>query len=77
MKVLKTYNIDLDVVKILASKPNKSQFVCRAVRRLESKSDGIDAYTFDEKTLLVWLSVRIPFDDPLRPLIIDRIKKID
>lgn len=76
MKSLKTFNLDIDVIRILASKPNKSQFVCRAVRKLDDSNREIDAYTYTEKQLLAWLSVRIDFDDPLRPLIIDRINKI-
>ena len=76
MKSLKTFNLDADVIRILASKPNKSQYVCRAVRKLHDSNREIDAYTYTEKQLLAWLSVRIPFDDPLRPLIIDRINNI-
>ena len=57
MKSLKTYNIDHDVVMILAKKPNKSQFVCRAVRKLE-KGDGTSLQDFPTNQLIGALQSR-------------------
>ena len=55
MKSLKTYNMDQDVIAILKRQPNKSQFVCRAVRRYQRIADefrGVDCETTD---LIRWL----------------------
>ena len=57
MKSLKTYNLDQDVITILARQPNKSQFVCRAVRKLNA-GDGTSLADFDTKQLIAALQSR-------------------
>ena len=57
MKSLKTYNIDIDVVRILSKKPNKSQFVCRAVRKLD-KGDGTSLQDYTNQQLIGALQSR-------------------
>jgi hypothetical protein len=58
MKSLKTYNMDQDCVRILSTKPNKSQYVCRAVRRLEKNIEHLDADLIDTRILLINLKHR-------------------
>ena len=59
MKSLKTYNLDLDVIQILRRQANKSQYVCKAVRRYHSGQSEfeIDELTLDE--LMLELSSRL------------------
>lgn len=57
MKSLKTYNMDRDCIEILSRQPNKSQFVCRAVRKL-SAGDGTTLADFDTKQLIGALQSR-------------------
>jgi hypothetical protein len=58
MKSLKTYNMDHDCVRILSTKPNKSQYVCRAVRRLEKNIENQDVDLIDTRILLINLKHR-------------------
>jgi hypothetical protein len=57
MKSLKTYNLDHDVIQILQRQPNKSQFVCRAVRKLNS-GDGTSLQDFPTLQLIGALQSR-------------------
>lgn len=57
MKSLKTYNLDHDVIQILQRQPNKSQFVCRAVRKL-NKGDGTSLTDFSTTQLIGALQSR-------------------
>ena len=57
MKSLKTYNLDHDVIQILQRQPNKSQFVCRAVRKL-NKGDGTSLQDFTDQQLIGALQSR-------------------
>lgn len=74
MKSLKTYNMDHDCVRILSTKPNKSQYVCRAVRRLEKNIEHLDVALIDTRILLINLkhrnisnALRILIDHELNP----------
>lgn len=58
MKSLKTYNMDHDCIKILAREQNKSQFVCRAIRRLSHNIDEISPADFPTRQLLAALHAR-------------------
>jgi len=58
MKSLKTYNMDYDVIKILKRQGNKSQFVCRAVRRLDHNISEISPADFSTRQLLAALHSR-------------------
>lgn len=75
-KSLKTFNLRRSTIKIVRTKQNQSEFVDRAIVRLHNQLDEIDADTYSLKQLLVWVSYKLPFDDPIRPLIIDKILKL-
>lgn len=61
--------MDIDVVKILASKPNKSAFVCRAVRRMSAGEDSFDLREIPTRSLLVALGLREDCPVAIRTLI--------
>ena len=66
MKSLKTFNLDQDVINILKLKENKSQFVCRAVRKLHNK-DMVEDKPLMESTdreILSELSLRFDVHSP-------------
>ena len=63
-------------IRILNGKLNKSDFVNLAVTKLHSKEMHFDITNVSEKALLVELIKRIPFDDPIRPLLVARINSI-
>lgn len=73
MKITRAYTITPEVKRILDTKVNKSNFVCRAVTKLHTQLTEVTPADFTEKQLLAALSARMSFDDPLRPLIVDRI----
>jgi hypothetical protein len=50
--------MDHDCVRILSTKPNKSQYVCRAVRRLEKNIENQDVDLIDTRILLINLKHR-------------------
>jgi hypothetical protein len=58
VKSLKTYNLDHDVIQILSRQPNKSQYVCRAVRRLSHNIDEISPGDFTTQQLIGALQSR-------------------
>jgi hypothetical protein len=68
MKSLKTYNMDHDCIKILNRESNKSQFVCRAVRRMSRAIDDFDVGLVGTRYLLINLKHR-DISDALRSLI--------
>tara|TARA_Y100000289_G_scaffold34044_1_gene33635 strand:- start:263 stop:499 length:237 start_codon:yes stop_codon:yes gene_type:complete len=66
MKSLKTFNLDQDVINILKLKPNKSQYVCRAVRQLHNKdsSEDIPLMEATDTDILTELSLRFDVHSP-------------
>lgn len=58
VKSLKTYNLDQDVITILSRQANKSQYVCRAVRRLSHNIDEVSPADFSTRQLLAALHSR-------------------
>jgi hypothetical protein len=58
MKSLKTYNMDQDCIRILNIQPNKSQYVCRAVRQRFSNIDEVTPADFSTRQLLAALHSR-------------------
>lgn len=74
MKSLRTYNMQDSTIRILKSKPNKSQFVNLAVHKLHSQEMYFDISNVSTKQLLAVFLSRIDDDDPLRRLIEERIK---
>ena len=73
MKSLKTYNLDQDVINILARQSNKSEFVCRAVRKL-SAGDGTTLQDYSMFELIGALQSRFMRDSPESQLILTLIK---
>ena len=70
MKSLKTYNMDHDVIKILSRQTNKSQYVCRAVRRLSHNIDEVSPADFPTRQLLAALSSRNDVSPQMKAIII-------
>jgi len=70
MKSLKTYNLDLDVIEILARQANKSQYVCRAVRRLCSNMDEVTPADFPTRQLLASLHARNDISSQMKAVIL-------
>lgn len=66
MKSLKTFNLDQDVINILKLKDNKSQYVCRAVRKLHNKDneDDVPLMEATDKDILNELSLRFDVHSP-------------
>lgn len=58
MKSLKTYNMDYDVIQMLRSKSNKSQYVCRAVRAYIIDEEKFDVADVPTRQLLAVLHSR-------------------
>lgn len=76
MKSLKTYNMEASSIKILRSKPNKSAFVNLAVHKLHSQEMYFDIENVSTKQLWAVILARMDQDDPLRGLVLERIKSI-
>lgn len=74
MKSLKTYNLDQDVINILSREPNKSQFVCRAVRRLSHAVDDFDINLVGTRYILINLKHREDIPHWLREIISNHLK---
>lgn len=70
MKSLKTYNMDHDCIKILARESNKSQYVCRAVRKLSHNIDEVQPKDFPTRQLLAALSSRNDVSPQMKAIII-------
>lgn len=62
--------MDKDVIQILARQANKSQFVCRAVRRLSHNIDEISPADFPTRQLLAALSSRKDVSAQLKAVIL-------
>lgn len=58
VKSLKTYNLDHDVITILSKQPNKSQYVCRAVRRLSQNQNELNLWDIPVEELLKHCALR-------------------
>lgn len=58
MKSLKTYNMDYDVIQMLRSKPNKSQFVCQAVRAYTIQEEQFEIGDVPTRQILAALHAR-------------------
>ena len=58
VKSLKTYNMDHDCIQILQHKPNKSQYVCRSIRRMQKLEEELDLDLVDTRYLLINLKHR-------------------
>ena len=63
-------------IRILQSKPNKSDFVNLAVHKMHSKEMYFDITNVSTKQLLVCYFNRLDMDDVLRPLLLERINSM-
>jgi len=69
VKSVKTYNMDRDCIDILSRQPNKSQYVCDAIRQKHNKMKEAYASDFDTRTLMIALKDRDIPDHIKRELI--------
>ena len=74
MRITRAYTITPEVKRILDTKINKSQFVCRAVTKLHTQLQEITPADFTTGQLLAAYLSRIDINDPLRALIVERIQ---
>ena len=58
MKSLKTYNLDHDVIQILRSKPNKSQYVCKSVRAYTIAEEMFEIGDVPTRELIIYLKIK-------------------
>ena len=75
MRITRAYTITPEVKRILDTKLNKSEFVCRAVTKLHTQLQEITPADFTTKQLLGAYLYRLDFDDPIRNLILERINR--
>ena len=74
MRITRAYTITPEVKRILDTKVNKSEYVCRAVTKLHTQLREITPADFTTGQLLAAYLSRIDMNDPLRPLIVERIQ---
>lgn len=58
MRITRAYTITPDVKRILDTKPNKSDYICRAVRKMHTQDMEFDVRDVTTRRLLVALSTR-------------------
>ena len=75
MRITRAYTITPEVKRILDTKVNKSDYVCRAVTKLHTQLQDITPADFTTKQLLAAYLSRIEMNDPIRALIVDRINQ--
>ena len=75
MRITRAYTITPEVKRILDTKINKSEYVCRAVRKLHTQLDEITPADFTTKQLLAAYLARLDMNDPIRALIVERINQ--
>lgn len=63
MKITRAYTLSVDVVNILKNKPNKTEFVERAVRKLHNQEDEFNLNDIPTRQLMAALQQR---DDCVR-----------
>jgi len=75
MRITRAYTITPEVKRILDTKVNKSEYVCRAVRKLHTQLDQVTPADFTTKQLLAAYLHRLDMNDPIRAIIVDRINQ--
>ena len=75
MRITRAYTITPEVKRILDTKVNKSEFVCRAVRKLHTGLTDVSLGDFTTKQLYAAILGRLDDTDPLRLLIEERYKQ--
>jgi len=58
MKITRAYTVDRETIEILKKKSNKSQYVCRAVKRLHNNEGELRLYDIPVGELLQHCAVR-------------------
>lgn len=58
MKITRAYTLSSDVVRILKNKPNKSEFVERAVRKMHNQEDEFNLNDIPTRQLMAALQQR-------------------
>ena len=58
MRITRAYTITPEVKRILDTKPNKSEYICRAVRKLHTQDEEVYARDFDTRALIIALKHR-------------------
>lgn len=74
MRITRAYTITPEVKRILDTKPNKSEYICRAVTKLHTQLQEITPADFTTKQLLASYLSRLEINDPIRALIVERIQ---
>lgn len=75
MRITRAYTITPEVKRILDTKVNKSEYICRAVRKLHTQLDQVTPADFTTKQLLAAYLSRLDMNDPIRGLIVERINQ--
>lgn len=75
MRITRAYTITPEVKRILDTKVNKSDYVCRAVRKLHIGEEAFSYQDIETKRLYVLIFNRMSEDDPLKALILERINQ--
>jgi hypothetical protein len=66
--------MDQDCIQILSHKPNKSQYVCRSIRRMQKLEEDFDLDLIDTRYLLINLKHRDNIPHWLREIISNHLK---
>ena len=74
MRITRAYTITPEVKRILDTKSNKSDYVCRAVTKLHTQLQEITPADFTTSQLLAAYLSRLDMNDPIRALIVERIQ---
>jgi len=73
MRITRAYTITREVKRILDTKSNKSDYVCRAVSKMHAQESQFDVRDLPTNQLLGVIVGRMSMNDPLRPLLVQRI----
>jgi len=73
MRITRAYTITREVKRILDTKSNKSDYVCRAVSKMHAQENQFDVRDLPTTQLLAVIVGRMSMNDPLRPLLVQRI----
>lgn len=71
MKITRAYTLSVDVVNILKNKPNKTEFVERAVRKLHTQEDEFTIADVPTRSVMWALSQRDDCPSAVRAIIYD------
>ena len=75
MRITRAYTITPEVKKILDRKPNKSDFVCRAVLKLHNKENQFDSADLRTRQLIAALHQREDCPKHIKLLLWDELMK--